>query len=1044
MSQVRKLLNGNNIPKAQKGYKFRLDSQDVYFTDDDLKEIDNQIAALPMEYRRFLGNATTAIKEGNQSGNRADNTVTMKQLSGLDERNSNRLRKQKAGYWEAITNADSYVAKEAINQYLQILASVANKSKTSESKSKKVGKSTIPLDFNKDKNGKYALSPTAGENFSAKTRIEQILEHLNAGENSPYDVSDWDLTGITGWWNGLGDDKNKAANDYLADLWTRMSTPGYEWGGADEDFLRNFGITWKAGDSTSSETATTPVSQHVDESGKIKPGSQNPDGTYGLVVGDGKNGTVEGALYTTWVAPDARPYLLNEDRLAKFGLDSSYLNGVIYKNRIYRPEEVSQNVELQQIMNDVITANNSATSADDVWANVGKILNFTDYDNPYVSYDSSIHYMPNRMLRNALGEGHFSIFNPTTAYDAPDGMEVFGVYDFNTNGEGPWNFRTPKYYISGNGTLTGPTSIPSDWTFLNRNWAPMTGFGGWENIRGKYYGLVGQFWGSDAHDTTPYTIYEDTEGTYYTKLPNGNMQRLDDDLALAIITGKDSNGNDFKPNHNQMLRGTFSGRSRDNEFNVNISPMPPPYQNGMPVYRKQGGKVELKPLPFKLQMGSRLAVAPNQPEQTPVQESPLAESSNIWETLTPADQKEIIAAGIDVAGAIAGLVPGGSAVGAATGILGSTPLFMSAAKERKGHLDASDWGQAVLATGLDLVSLIPYLGETGKIAKIAKTVTRVAVPLGKAFSVLGLSQAASVLAKDPKDWDTNDLLKLTAGIQSIIHIGHSAYVRHGESALASEISRIKGKPGEIPHSFKVGDTDIKLTEAEIKAITDPSNNPEEILQGILRGRNISDEQMTNLPELLERFGFNTKTKGWGKRKRTVATVKEPEQDPEYTKHGWLLDELDPIASREFRRRAYIDSNLSNEKVASAIRPKVFDVNTDVERVGPRQTITERTSLKNNAIARAYVQSLARNNKVSTSWFKRPTIDETRKVNDNKPELEKLAQEAISNGEGLPRGSEITRTAANKMLDATRVPTLTTEQAVKNQWTILLLMELDYY
>jgi hypothetical protein len=107
------------------------------------------------------------------------------------------------------------------------------------------------------------------------------------------------------------------------------------------------------------------------------------------------------------------------------------------------------------------------------------------------------------------------------------------------------------------------------------------------------------------------------------------MQRLDDDLALAIITGKDSDGNDFKPNHNQMLKGTFSGRSRDNEFNVNISPMPPPYQNGMPVYRKQGGKVELKPLPFKLQMGSRLAVAPNQPEQTPVQESPLAESSNI-------------------------------------------------------------------------------------------------------------------------------------------------------------------------------------------------------------------------------------------------------------------------------------------------------------------------------------------------------------------------------------------------------------------------------
>ena len=191
MSQVRKLLKGETVPKAQKGYKFQLDSQDIYFTDDDLKEIDNRIAALPMNYRRFLGNATNAIKSGNESGSRAENTVTVAQLSGLSDKDMDRLRKKKANYWEALTNSDSYIAKEAINEYLQILASVANKPVTSESKSKKkIGKSSIALDFNKDKNGKYALSGTAGENFSARARIEQILEHLKAGEASPYDVSD--------------------------------------------------------------------------------------------------------------------------------------------------------------------------------------------------------------------------------------------------------------------------------------------------------------------------------------------------------------------------------------------------------------------------------------------------------------------------------------------------------------------------------------------------------------------------------------------------------------------------------------------------------------------------------------------------------------------------------------------------------------------------------------------------------------------------------------------------------------------------------------
>lgn len=133
-------------------------------------------------------------------------------------------------------------------------------------------------------------------------------------------------------------------------------------------------------------------------------------------------------------------------------------------------------------------------------------------------------------------------------------------------------------------------------------------------------------------------------------------------------------------------------------------------------------------------------------------DTPLSTSSNLWETLTPADKKEITAAAVDIAGAIAGLAgPVGSIAGAATGIGISTPMFMSAAKERKGHLDAEDWVQAGLATGLDLVSLIPYLGETGKILKVGKAVSRVAVPLGKAFAALGLVEASSVLTKPYKD-----------------------------------------------------------------------------------------------------------------------------------------------------------------------------------------------------------------------------------------------------------------------------------------------------
>ena len=112
MSQVRKLLQGNKIPKAQDGYKFQLDSQDVYFTDDDLAEIDRKISALPMDYRRFLGNATTAIKSGNESGSRAENSVTLNQLSNLRKGDVRRLEKMRGSYLESIIKPDSYAAKD--------------------------------------------------------------------------------------------------------------------------------------------------------------------------------------------------------------------------------------------------------------------------------------------------------------------------------------------------------------------------------------------------------------------------------------------------------------------------------------------------------------------------------------------------------------------------------------------------------------------------------------------------------------------------------------------------------------------------------------------------------------------------------------------------------------------------------------------------------------------------------------------------------------------------------------------------------------------
>ena len=1016
MSQVRKLLKGQNIPKAQQGYKFQLDGQNYNVTDEQLKEIDSQLSKLDPEYRRFLSNWTSAIRNGNSSGNRVENTVSMNMLSGIEGADVDRLKRKKGSFWESFAGTDSYYAKEAINEALNITNSVLNRPVSTNSPTNKTKRynRAANFDYDTDSSGKSIYSTNPEDRFDAYL---DWLSDDKWGDSNEWEVPLGDNEAILrSWYTGLGS-RESAQAAIAAAMNEVRSKPWDEVSEASKELLAYFNIGNGSNDNNSdSSNSGVSSTAPLDANGNIDTSARTDKGEFRLWHGTGKD---KDKLFTNSTIGDSKPYLLNADRLKLYGLGDEYLNSILYKGRIYKPEEVSQNVELQNIMDRVVTANNSAKSTNDVWEKVGALLNFTDYDNDYTQYNSDSYYMPyqNRELRDLLGAGNYSIADISNVYDT-GGNDLFEIYDFNNLGTNAWGFRAPKYYISHVGSLLD--YIPKDYTFLNRNWNPMNEYSNWISINGTDYGLVGSFWGADAHDTIPYQIFEDRQGNFWSKQGDGEMTPLDKDLVEWILEGN-------KPNHNQMLHGTFSGRSRVNNFDPNGPLMPPPYQKGMPISRKQGGKVELKPLPFKLQMGSRLSVAPKEAETQSVQDdTPLAHASNVWETLTPADQKEITAAAIDVAGAIAGLVPGGSIAGAISG-LGSTGLFLSAAKDRKGHRDASDWGQAILATGLDLVSLVSYLGETGKIAKIAKTVTRVAVPLGKIFNAAGLVEAASVLSKNPKDWDTNDLLKLSAGIQSVINIGHSAYVRRGESALAHEISTIRSKE-KLPEvkyrseKFKgANGKPIELDSAAIERIVDKTNKtPGKTLRAELKSKGVTDEALKDVTDesLLEQFGFIVGKKGAFKWARTTAKQQPQPTREEYSKNGWLGDVFDPLAKREFARREYIDRNLADAGVRSKLGESVFS-NTSRVINNPRETITiSSTSHKNNPAGRAYIQSLARLGQAETRWTARPVVksQETATV-DRTPGLRLDAEAAIASGEGLPNASEMARTAAQKGLES---------------------------
>lgn len=302
MSQVRKLLQGNLIPKAEQGYKFHLDSQDIYLTDQDLTEIDQQFAQLPMERRQFLANTTNAIKGGDLSGSRTGNLIDMRALTGLSEKELDYLRERKSSYIESALPKKTYYTKQAINDALNIIYATWRKNHSSKETTapQKVDKSTINLDFNED-NGKKYLSPTAEQNLNARKRISDLLNYLQTGDDSTYDYSAYNTDAISSWLNGLeGDDKYKAGSDYFTNLWTEMGNKsGYAYDPDVEDLLSlfgiNYGLTASVGNvgnvgSVGSEGSTTGSGSVG--SGTVTSGTSGASGVTGASTGNTKVGDI--------------------------------------------------------------------------------------------------------------------------------------------------------------------------------------------------------------------------------------------------------------------------------------------------------------------------------------------------------------------------------------------------------------------------------------------------------------------------------------------------------------------------------------------------------------------------------------------------------------------------------------------------------------------------------------------------------------------------------------------------------------------------------
>lgn len=171
----------------------------------------------------------------------------------------------------------------------------------------------------------------------------------------------------------------------------------------DENFLKNFNITFGFNTPRSNENISgdqkidddNPIEDRIDgviydDNGEIDQDQREENGAFRTYRD--KNGN----LHAISNEGDVKPYLFSsKDRLIRYNLPDDYLNAVLYKGRIYKPSEVAPetNIDLYNIMQSVITKNNSARNPEELYQTLSKLINYTDYDpTAYTYYNPEQHF----------------------------------------------------------------------------------------------------------------------------------------------------------------------------------------------------------------------------------------------------------------------------------------------------------------------------------------------------------------------------------------------------------------------------------------------------------------------------------------------------------------------------------------------------------------------------------------------------------------------------------------------------------------------------
>lgn len=224
--------------------------------------------------------------------------------------------------------------------------------------------------------------------------------------------------------------------------------------------------------------------------------------------------------------------------------------------------------------------------------------------------------------------------------------------------------------------------------------------------------------------------------------------------------------------------------------------------------------------------------------------------------------------------AIAGYAP---VVGDAAGILGgqgANLLRFNVDKQRKAEgLDAKPWRNYLTSTGIDLLSLVPIVGDTFNLGnfgtKALSTFKRLYNPIISGLGVLGMINAQDAINKlmSGEKLTIEDAQALLSGLQALTGLSYRGARTVNDARLAAA-TEPKSKVIEHKFKFKNGDQEVTKTleKGDIDAITRVKGrkNIEAKLAEIYKAKGVPEDQIPDLVRNTnyEQLGLTYKDNKW--------------------------------------------------------------------------------------------------------------------------------------------------------------------------------------